>query len=843
VSFASAVPTTSPSIGISLTPSLDVLSISSQFALAPVFAEAEQTKEVIVETVNEPVPVSVNQAPNAGSTISRSTNEDKADFKINLLSEAGATDPDGDALSVKNFVVTSGDQSAVALSGNNLLVSPSTFNSLNEGSSQTVTFQFDVADPDGLSASQTGSIIFEGSNDAPTVAGQIAMNIKVSNTSSGTFLIEAFDTSSSIGNLGTADAIIANNSVAASFSRSTINLSDGAQGRFSGTERFPGGLTETFVIKATGSFSVDTAGTYTIFSRTDDGHRIEIDGTTILSDNRNHAPQEFFRPVTLAAGSHDLEVVFWENGGGAEVEIGIASGSLSSFSSSAFSLLSAAISQAIDLNLLSGVVDADKTTSLSVSNFSLSSGSNAGLTESSSTLKTNFGSLASTQNATFTFDIDDGSGGTVSQTLVVGVTPSSDANDTVDFSSSSTAIQLKTGLDDIEIINGTNFDDTLIGGSGDQTISGGSGADKIAGGTGNDTLNGGDGDDTFQINAASDITSGGTFNGGNGDDALVIASTTISSLVFPTGLAAFSSIETFDVSGGADGGVKVSIDGDDLSGISTFLGDGTTDQLNIINGNFSLSPSQAINGIEELKLSQTNTAQTATLSGTVTGVTSIQGTLNSSSLSDDSVVISGSRDFSGVSLTNIDELSLADGSSTRQSLGVNANSNLGLTEIENFTTGSSGTSDVIDYKSTLVAGDGTNLSSTADLVLQSVTSANKSADIISANSTGLIEFEGTKLSIDITGSTTAQITSAVEALLESVDASSNLTGVSSQMNPGSVNTDTMLVFHEADNDAVLIRYQEGSTSEADFSGELSVVAIFDSVSHTGANLFEDVNII
>jgi hypothetical protein len=297
------------------------------------------------------------------------------------------------------------------------------------------------------------------------------------------------------------------------------------------------------------------------------------------------------------------------------------------------------------------------------------------------------------------------------------------------------------------------------------------------------------------------------------------------------------------VSGGADGGVKVSIDGDDLSGISTFLGDGTTDQLNIINGNFSLSPSQAINGIEELKLSQTNTAQTATLSGTVTGVTSIQGTLNSSSLSDDSVVISGSRDFSGVSLTNIDELSLADGSSTRQSLGVNANSNLGLTEIENFTTGSSGTSDVIDYKSTLVAGDGTNLSSTADLVLQSVTSANKSADIISANSTGLIEFEGTKLSIDITGSTTAQITSAVEALLESVDASSNLTGVSSQMNPGSVNTDTMLVFHEADNDAVLIRYQEGSTSEADFSGELSVVAIFDSVSHTGANLFEDVNII
>ena len=72
---------------------------------------------------------------------------------------------------------------------------------------------------DGLTLPQTGSIIFEGRNDAPTVAGQIAMNIKVSNASSGNFLIEAFDTNSSIGNLTTADNVIANNGVTASFSR------------------------------------------------------------------------------------------------------------------------------------------------------------------------------------------------------------------------------------------------------------------------------------------------------------------------------------------------------------------------------------------------------------------------------------------------------------------------------------------------------------------------------------------------------------------------------------------------------------------------------------------------
>ena len=41
--------------------------------------------------------------------------------------------------------------------------------------------------------------------------------------------------------------------------------------------------------------------------------------------------------------------------------------------------------------------------------------------------------------------------------------------------------------------------------------------------------------------------------------------------------------------------------------------------------------------------------------------------------------------------------------------------------------------------------------------------------------------------------------------------------------------------------AAIIRYQEGATSEADFSGELSVLAIFDNPG--GVSTFDDVNII
>jgi hypothetical protein len=59
---------------------------------------------------------------------------------------------------------------------------------------------------------------------------------------------------------------------------------------------------------------------------------------------------------------------------------------------------------------------------------------------------------------------------------------------------------------------------------------------------------------------------------------------------------------------------------------------------------------------------------------------------------------------------------------------------------------------------------------------------------------------------------------------------------------GVTNTDMLLVFYETSSqgstsDAVIMRYQEGGTSEASFSGELSVVAVLESVTDlTDTNL-------
>ena len=60
----------------------------------------------------------------------------------------------------------------------------------------------------------------------------------------------------------------------------------------------------------------------------------------------------------------------------------------------------------------------------------------------------------------------------------------------------------------------------------------------------------------------------------------------------------------------------------------------------------------------------------------------ILGTLSSSSVADDDLVLEGSVDLSGITFSNIDDIRLDDGSGTRQTIGANASTSLGLTEIE-----------------------------------------------------------------------------------------------------------------------------------------------------------------
>jgi len=399
---------------------------------------------------------------------------------------------------------------------------------------------------------------------------------------------------------------------------------------------------------------------------------------------------------------------------------------------------------------------------------------------------------------------------------------------------------------------------TLIGTAEDDLLSGFGGNDVFQMGGGLDKLVGGSGDDTFQIAAETDITKGINISGGSGTDTLLLTSTSIASLVFPTTDSGggtgpddvnFATLEIFDVSGGSASGVSIEMRGSDLSAIPQFVGDGTSDKIKVLLDDLDLR-GDTLTGIQEISFTASNTGQALNLSAStsISGLNNIAGTVNSGSVADESILLEGSRDFSGINLLDFDFISLQDGNGARQTIDVNSSTSFGddaLAEIRNFTTGTGSATDVFDYKSNLVAGDGTTLSSGTDLTLTTIDSSARATNVISANSTAVIEFEDVLLSIDITSSTNSEIVSAVEALLESSDASSNLTGTNAGVTQAAANTDSLLIFYESDDDAVIIRYLEGSTSEADYNGELFVMSVFDALAaQSGSDdTFTDANIV
>ena len=116
-----------------------------------------------------------------------------------------------------------------------------------------------------------------------------------------------------------------------------VNFVDtGPSGRFSSDLRFPndtGGDDNDFAIRATGTITIPTSGTWTFGTNGDDGARLRIDGVTVINDDTQHAPADRFGRRTLTAGEHDIELIFFERGGGAEIELFAAPGSFTSFNS------------------------------------------------------------------------------------------------------------------------------------------------------------------------------------------------------------------------------------------------------------------------------------------------------------------------------------------------------------------------------------------------------------------------------------------------------------------------------------------------------------------------------
>lgn len=84
---------------------------------------------------------------------------------------------------------------------------------------------------------------------------------------------------------------------------------------------YDGGPTDRFAAQYSGQFSVTVAGQYTFYLNSDDGSRLSIDGNEIIANDGLHAPIEVSTTIYLEAGVHTLGAQYFEQGGGAVMEL------------------------------------------------------------------------------------------------------------------------------------------------------------------------------------------------------------------------------------------------------------------------------------------------------------------------------------------------------------------------------------------------------------------------------------------------------------------------------------------------------------------------------------------
>ena len=129
----------------------------------------------------------------------------------------------------------------------------------------------------------------------------------------------------------------------------TVNfLGTGNEGNFPDNELFPNMTAEgedrnDFSILVTGSFSVDSPGTYTIGFNSDDGGLLQVNGEDVIVFDNTRGAANSLSDIELVAGEHDLRFIMWERGGGSGAELFISNEpvSLSEFDETQFRLLTA----------------------------------------------------------------------------------------------------------------------------------------------------------------------------------------------------------------------------------------------------------------------------------------------------------------------------------------------------------------------------------------------------------------------------------------------------------------------------------------------------------------------
>ncbi|HUR47514.1 MAG TPA: lamin tail domain-containing protein, partial [Candidatus Saccharimonadales bacterium] len=155
------------------------------------------------------------------------------------------------------------------------------------------------------------------------------------------FAVKNIRASGSVCDLNTADAVLVTPSSQATVfteNRNVINyFNSGGAGNFGGDFTFPGFSTSVdennFVVEATAIITIPTAGQWTFGVNSDDGFRVNL-GTNVFSFPAPRGSGDTLATFNLTPGEYPMRLVFYECGGGSEVEFFAAPGAFASYNAS-----------------------------------------------------------------------------------------------------------------------------------------------------------------------------------------------------------------------------------------------------------------------------------------------------------------------------------------------------------------------------------------------------------------------------------------------------------------------------------------------------------------------------
>lgn len=199
-----------------------------------------------------------------------------------------------------------------------------------------------------------------GFNDSAWTAGTTGLGFDTSAASAGKFAVLESHSATALNNIQDGiNLLLAGTGTTTSYSAATINFADpdsAASGHFTGNVNFGGntaGDDNNFALRVRGTIHITTAGQYTFGVRSDDGFSLNLNGATFTlltncSNTSGSSTMEFtstrssadsFGVTTLAVGDYEFEMYYFAGTGASGLEFMAASGSRTTFSSTAFKLV------------------------------------------------------------------------------------------------------------------------------------------------------------------------------------------------------------------------------------------------------------------------------------------------------------------------------------------------------------------------------------------------------------------------------------------------------------------------------------------------------------------------